>query len=189
MTGKPAFNHDALKQLSEGTGRPVSTLIALASRNDPFFIGVPGQTDGPQSQIRITTTRSFAARCGRRRRRATGEDHERTRTMTNASDQHRMIAGVRLPIFNNGLVDYDELLREAIRVALRIGTDPVWDDFPDLSDRYRELIDAYIRNPEGLGDDDDVTDSLRANTSMLMCRLVACIADIIPLEKRRWAAN
>ena len=45
MTGKPTFNHDALKQLSNDLGRPVSTLIALASRNDPFFIGPRRQTE------------------------------------------------------------------------------------------------------------------------------------------------
>ena len=101
--------------------------------------------------------------------------------------QHHMVAGVSVPLFDNGGIDYDELLREAIRVALRIGTNQVEDDFPDLSDRIRELIDAYIRSPEGRpGDDDEVgvADILRPNTSMLMCRLVAEIAEVIPPQER-----
>jgi hypothetical protein len=72
-----------------------------------------------------------------------------------------MVAGVCVP---DG--DYDELLREAVRIALR------WDrdgDFP--FDAIDEQIDAYIASPEGEG----------KSARTLMRRLVACISDVIPL--------
>jgi hypothetical protein len=89
--------------------------------------------------------------------------------------QSRVVAGVCVSIDQNGLADYDELLREAVRVALRMNTDPTRDDWDDLYDRIRDLMDAYIHSPEGAGED----------ASTLMCRLAACIADVIPRSVRR----
>ena len=40
------------------------------------------------------------------------------------SKQGQTIAGICVAISDNGFVDYDELLREAIRIALRFDTDP-----------------------------------------------------------------
>ena len=89
--------------------------------------------------------------------------------------QSRMVASVGVAIPDDGIGDYDELLRESVRIALRMGTNPAHDDWPELYDRIRELIDAYIGSPEG-GD---------APASMLMCRLAVCISDVIPLEQRK----
>jgi hypothetical protein len=86
-----------------------------------------------------------------------------------SDDTIKMVAGVACRI-NNG-VDYDELLRE----ALRIDTVPEYDDFDELYSRIHELLEAYIHSPEGDGVD----------TSMLMARLATCIADVIPLEERK----
>ena len=44
-------------------------------------------------------------------------------TRSQADKQTPMVAGVCVPI-DDGAGDYDELLREALRVALRIDTDP-----------------------------------------------------------------
>ena len=70
--------------------------------------------------------------------------------------------------------DCDEILREAIRVALRtnISAD---DDWHDLYTRIRQLMTAYIASPEGQGED----------PSVLMARLAACIADVVPAAMRR----
>jgi hypothetical protein len=74
--------------------------------------------------------------------------------------------------------DYDEILREAIRVALRtnISADDDWDD---LYTRIRQLMTAYIASPEGQGED----------PSVLMARLAACIADVVPAPPRPRARN
>ena len=53
------------------------------------------------------------------------------------------------------------------------------DDFSEHYDRISELIDAYIHSPEGT-----CLDGTEAPTSMLMCRLATCIADVIPVEQR-----
>jgi hypothetical protein len=89
---------------------------------------------------------------------------------TNYNQQSRMVAGVCVP---DG--DYDELLREAVRIALRTDMNPTHDDWDDLYDRIRGLMDAYIHSPEGAGQD----------TSALMSRLAACVADVVPLSVRR----
>lgn len=93
--------------------------------------------------------------------------------------QHRMVAGVSVAISDDGTGDWDELLRESLRVGLRIDTNPACDDFDELYARIKELINAYIDSPEGAD----------APASMLMCRLAACISDVIPMEerKRRWS--
>jgi hypothetical protein len=80
-----------------------------------------------------------------------------------------MIAGVCVPISYGLADDYDELLREAVRVALRmnISADDNWDD---LYTRIRQLMTAYIASPEGQGED----------PSVLMARLAACVADVVP---------
>lgn len=70
----------------------------------------------------------------------------------NQTQQSRMVAGVCVPILDDGSGDYDELLREAIRVALRMDTNPTHDDWHDLYDRIRALMDAYIASPEGRGE-------------------------------------
>ena len=67
----------------------------------------------------------------------------------------------------------------ALRVALWIGTNPVEDDFDELYARITELMDAYVRSPEGTN-----PDGIEAPASMLMARLAACISDVIPLEER-----
>ena len=89
-----------------------------------------------------------------------------------------IVAGVYLPTDGTGRPDYDELLCEAIRVALRldINNDDEWDD---LYGRIRSLINAYLKSPEGegLGEDQDV--------SHLMARLASCVADVIPLAVRK----
>jgi len=89
--------------------------------------------------------------------------------------QSRMVAGVSVPISYDGHADYDELLREAVRVALRTDLSPPHDDFPGLRTRIRQLIDAYIESPEGRGED----------AAIMMARLAACVADVIPVEMRK----
>ena len=64
----------------------------------------------------------------------------------------RIVEGVCVPIFD-GLGYYDELLREAVRVALRVDTNPERDDWDDLYDRIKRLMAAYIASPEGEGED------------------------------------
>ncbi len=66
--------------------------------------------------------------------------------------QSRMIEGVSLAIYG-GICDYDELLREAVRVALRIDTNPTDDDWDDHYNRIRALMDAYVASPEGQGEE------------------------------------
>jgi hypothetical protein len=88
--------------------------------------------------------------------------------------QCRIIEGVCVPI-SDGLGDYDELLREAVRVALRMDMNPARDDWDDLYDRIRRLMDAYIASPEGEGQD----------TCALMSRFAACVADVIPMAIRQ----
>ncbi len=64
---------------------------------------------------------------------------------------------------------------EAVRVALRIDTNPTDDDWDDHYGRIRALIDAYVASPEGRGED----------ASTLMSRLAVCIADVIPMAVRK----
>jgi len=89
--------------------------------------------------------------------------------------QSRIVEGVCVPIISHGVVDYDELLREAVRVALRVDTNPERDDWDDLYDRIKRLMAAYIASPEGEGVD----------TCTLMARLAACVADVIPMTIRQ----
>ena len=86
------------------------------------------------------------------------------------SKQSRIVEGVCVP---NG--DYDELLREAVRVALRMDMNPARDDWDDLYERIGRLMAAYIASPEGEGQD----------TCTLMARLAACVADVIPIAARK----
>src|SRR5712672_946501 len=71
--------------------------------------------------------------------------------------------------------DDDELLREAVRVALRMDVDPTNDDWDDLYRRIERLIGAYIDSPEGKGE----------NPLYLMNRLAVCVSDVIPVAIRR----
>jgi hypothetical protein len=87
--------------------------------------------------------------------------------------QSRIVEGVCVPI-SKGIANYDELLREAIRVALRMDMNPVHDDWDELYNRIRRLMAAYIASPEGKGED----------ACTLMARLAACVADVIPPEIR-----
>jgi hypothetical protein len=96
------------------------------------------------------------------------------------SGQSKMVAGVSVPLnATSGLYDYDELLSEALRVAMRIDTDPERDDFSELYGRIGELLDAYIGSPEGT-----CLDGTEAPTSTLMARLAVRLIDVIPLEER-----
>jgi hypothetical protein len=70
--------------------------------------------------------------------------------------------------------DYDELLREAVRVALRMDT-TTHDDWVFVYDRIRTLMAAYLASPEGVGED----------ACTLLSRLAACISDVIPLAVRK----
>jgi hypothetical protein len=87
--------------------------------------------------------------------------------------QSRIVEGVCVPI-SNGVGDYDELLREAVRVALRIDMNPARDDWDDLYVRIRNLMAAYTASPEGEGED----------ACILMTRLAICVADVIPMTIR-----
>jgi hypothetical protein len=104
-------------------------------------------------------------------------------------EQYTMVAGVACRISNG--IDYDALLREALRVALRLDTDPENDNFDDIYNRIYELMDAYVHSPES---DDlfDVVDRGDVDSgagckfcSTLMTRLASCVADVIPLEERK----
>ena len=88
--------------------------------------------------------------------------------------QSCMVEGVCVPIFGT-VGDYDELLREAVRVALRMDMNPTRDDWDDLYDRIRTLMAAYIASPEGEGED----------VCTLMTRLAACAAHVIPMAIRK----
>jgi hypothetical protein len=88
--------------------------------------------------------------------------------------QSRIVEGVCVPI-SDGVGDYDELLREAVRVALRVDMNPTRDDWDDLYDRIRKLMAAYTASPEGEGED----------ACTLMARLAACVADVIPMAIRK----
>ena len=88
--------------------------------------------------------------------------------------QSRIVEGVCVPI-SGGIGDYDELLREAVRVALRMDMNPMHDDWDDLYDRIRTLMAAYIASPEA--EDKD--------TCTLMTRLAACVSDVIPMAIRK----
>jgi hypothetical protein len=87
--------------------------------------------------------------------------------------QTRVVEGVCMPICN-GDCDYDELLREAVRVALRMNMNPIDDDY-DLCKRIERLMAAYIASPEGEGED----------PCTLMTRLAVSIADAIPVAVRK----
>jgi hypothetical protein len=90
--------------------------------------------------------------------------------------QSRMIEGVSCSIGYGGVVDYDALLREAIRLALRMEAgapdDGAWND---LQDRIQSLMDAYVASPEGAGED----------PAVLLTRLAVNIADVIPETIRK----
>ena len=88
--------------------------------------------------------------------------------------QSRMVEGVCVPI-SHGVGNYDELLREAVRVALRMDMNPALDDWDDLYERIRRLMATYIASPEGEGED----------ACTLMARLAACVADVIPMAIRK----
>jgi hypothetical protein len=88
-------------------------------------------------------------------------------TKFNIYAQSRMVEGVCVP---DG--DYDELLREAVRVALRMDDS---DDWNVLYDRIRKLMDAYVASPEGVGED----------AATLLSRLAACVSDVIPMAIRK----
>jgi hypothetical protein len=88
--------------------------------------------------------------------------------------QSRIVEGVCVPI-SHAHGDYDELLREAVRVALRMDMNPARDDWDDLYKRIRRLMAAYIASPEGEGED----------TCTLMTRLAACVVDVIPMAIRK----
>jgi hypothetical protein len=94
---------------------------------------------------------------------------------TDPQKQSRMIEGVSVAIGHGGIPDYDELLREAVRIALRTDMNPTHDHWDDLYDRIRALMDAYIHSPEGAGED----------ASTLMSRLASCVADVIPMAVRK----
>lgn len=81
-----------------------------------------------------------------------------------------MVAGACVP---DG--DYDELLREAMRIALGMDTNPTRDDTQDRYTRICELMVAYVHSAEGKGID----------APMLMARLACCITDVIPLAERK----
>jgi hypothetical protein len=82
----------------------------------------------------------------------------------------RMVEGACVP---DG--DYDELLREAVRVALRMDVSQDCDDWHVLYDRIRTLMDAYVASPEGVGED----------AATLLSRLAACISDVVPMASRK----
>jgi hypothetical protein len=88
--------------------------------------------------------------------------------------QSRIVEGVCVPI-SDGVGDYDELLREAVRVALRTDMNPARDDWDDLYDHVRTLMAAYIASPEGEGED----------ACTLMARRAICVADVIPMAIRK----
>ena len=89
--------------------------------------------------------------------------------------QSRMIEGVSVAIGLDGIPNYDDLLREALRVALRTNMNPTRDDWPDIYYRICDLMDAYIHSPEGAGQ----------GACILMTRLAACVADVIPMAVRK----
>jgi hypothetical protein len=79
----------------------------------------------------------------------------------------------------NFIGNYDDLLREALRIALGIDTNPDNDspdeDFNERYDRIRALMRDYVGSEEGKGMD----------ASMLMTRLAICIIDVIDPETRK----
>jgi|SRR5215471_14308407 len=87
--------------------------------------------------------------------------------------QSRMIEGVCVPILDGGYPDFDEFLREAIRVSLRLDTSPSHgdQDYP----RIEALIHCYLASPEGHGED----------PMNLMVRLADAAADVIPMAIRK----
>jgi hypothetical protein len=76
--------------------------------------------------------------------------------------QQCMLAGVSLPVDDHGVADYDELLREALRSALRIENEG--DAFRVLHGRITQLVDAYIGSPAGRG----------LNPAIMMSSLAVC---------------
>jgi hypothetical protein len=94
---------------------------------------------------------------------------------TDPRKQSRMIEGVSVAIGLGGIPDYDDLLREALRVALRTDMNPTRDDSSDIYYRICDLMDAYIHSPDGAGED----------ACILMTRLAACVADVIPTAMRK----
>src|SRR5262249_19263742 len=86
----------------------------------------------------------------------------------------RIVEGVCVPISDAG-GDYYELLREAVRVALRMGMNPACADWDVLYDRIRRLMAAYIASPAGECEE----------SCTLMARLAACVADVIRMGTRK----
>jgi hypothetical protein len=95
---------------------------------------------------------------------------------SNYQAKQSIVEGVCVPI-SDAVGDYDELLREAVRVALRMDMNPARDDWDDLYERIRRLMAAYIASPEGEGEGEDAC--------TLMTRLAACVADVIPMAIRK----
>jgi hypothetical protein len=118
------------------------------------------------------TDRSYHWRIGDMAKRSTKPKKIR---FTDPQKQSRMIESVSVAIGHGGIPDYDDLLREAVRIALRTDMNPTHDDWDDLYDRIRALMDAYIHSPEGAGED----------ASTLMSRLASCVADVIPMAVRK----
>jgi hypothetical protein len=58
------FNYEALKTLAENLGRPLSTLIALASQNDPFYAGVANRRANAEWFGEIWERHELASFCG-----------------------------------------------------------------------------------------------------------------------------
>jgi hypothetical protein len=67
--------------------------------------------------------------------------------------------------------DYDELLREALRVVMGIDTFHGRDDFSERYGRIIALMRAYVTNPEG------------NDAPTMIARLAVGIIDVIPLAK------
>ena len=98
---------------------------------------------------------------------------------------HLMIAGVCVRLDKCGLYDYDELLREGLRLGLRIDTNPAQDDFHLLHTRIAELMQPYVDCELGAPPPVEPAD-----ISRLMAMLAVTVSDVIPLEQRkRWLAR
>lgn len=90
---------------------------------------------------------------------------------TGMKRQSQMVEGVCVP---DG--DYDELLREALRIALGI-IDPCSGDFEERHARIHQLMCAYIRC--------DCEEGEEIDAPTLMARLAVNISAVIPLAERK----
>jgi len=96
-------------------------------------------------------------------------------TKAGVKDEDLKVEPVPEPLAS-GVEDYDELLRDAVRLALRIdASDAALDGWDNLYDRIRGLMAAYVASPEGEGEDAET----------LMTRLAASVADVIPTAIRK----